>query len=55
PKTLNGLAVEQLEDIPDGNVSFMIGDYRFETVLLDEMKVIKLRATRLFAQTDEED
>ena len=24
PKTLNGLALEQLESIPDGNVSFMV-------------------------------
>ena len=30
PKTLNGLALEQLESIPDGNVSFMIDAYRFE-------------------------
>ncbi|MDM3872645.1 HlyC/CorC family transporter [Porticoccus sp. W117] len=49
PKTLNGLAIEQLEDIPDGNVSFTLGDYRFETVLLDEMKVIKLRASRILS------
>jgi len=31
PKTLNGLALEQLESIPDGNVSFMVSGYRFET------------------------
>lgn len=31
PKTLNGLALEQLESIPDGNVSFMVNGYRFET------------------------
>lgn len=31
PKTLNGLALEQLESIPDGNVSFMVDGYRFET------------------------
>jgi Mg2+/Co2+ transporter CorB len=31
PKTLNGLALEQLESIPDGNVSFMADGYRFET------------------------
>ncbi|UTW46231.1 HlyC/CorC family transporter [bacterium SCSIO 12696] len=46
PKTLNGLAIEQLENIPDGNVSFRVGEYRFETILLDDMKVIKLRANR---------
>ena len=31
PKTLNGLALEQLESIPDGNVSFTVGAFRFET------------------------
>ena len=31
PKTLNGLVLEQLESIPDGNVSFMVEGYRFET------------------------
>ena len=31
PKTINGLALEQLESIPDGNVSFIVDDYRFQT------------------------
>lgn len=31
PKTLNGLALEQLQSIPDGNVSFLVEGYRFET------------------------
>ena len=31
PKTMNGLVLEQLESIPDGNVSFMMDGYRFET------------------------
>jgi Mg2+/Co2+ transporter CorB len=39
PKTLNGLALEQLESIPAGNVSFTLGDYRFETELINETKI----------------
>jgi Mg2+/Co2+ transporter CorB len=39
PKTLNGLALEQLESIPDGNVSFMIDAYRFETAQINETMV----------------
>ena len=30
PKTLNGLVLEQLENIPDGNIS-LIDNYCFET------------------------
>jgi Mg2+/Co2+ transporter CorB len=39
PKTLNGLALEQLESIPDGNVSFMVKGYRFETEQINETMV----------------
>ena len=39
PKTLNGLALEQLESIPDANVSFMINDYRFETQEINETMI----------------
>src|SRR5690606_18440935 len=31
PKTLNGLAMEYLESIPDGNISFYVDGYRIET------------------------
>jgi Mg2+/Co2+ transporter CorB len=41
PKTLNGLALEQLQSIPAGNVSFTLGDYRFETELINETKIKK--------------
>ncbi|MBU2887055.1 HlyC/CorC family transporter [Gilvimarinus agarilyticus] len=38
PKTLNGLAMEYMERIPDGNVSFSIDQYIFETVeITDKM------------------
>lgn len=38
PKTLNGLAMEYLESIPDGNIGFEIDGYRFETTeITDKM------------------
>ncbi|MFL0796524.1 MAG: HlyC/CorC family transporter [Cellvibrionaceae bacterium] len=40
-KTLNGLVIEHLEHIPDANMSFEIGDYRFETTAMDEKMVMK--------------
>lgn len=39
PKTLNGLIVEFLENIPDAIVSFEIGDYRFEISKLSETRI----------------
>lgn len=44
PKTLNGLAMEYLESIPDGNVCFELDAYRLETTeitdkMIDRMKV----------------
>jgi len=50
PKTLNGLAVELLENIPNGNVSFTIGEYRFETMLLDTKRIIKVRGQKVIAR-----
>lgn len=59
PKTINGLVLEQLERIPDGNVSFTIGHYRFETLALNGNKVTKLKVKRLLmnspANEDDED
>jgi Mg2+/Co2+ transporter CorB len=47
PKTLNGLALEQLESIPDGNVSFMVGGYRFETEEINGTMIKKVAVTCL--------
>ena len=41
PKTLNGLIMEYLENIPEALVSFEIGDYRFEIKSLCETKIEK--------------
>jgi Mg2+/Co2+ transporter CorB len=44
PKTMNGLVLEQLESIPDGNVSFTINGYRFQTIEIDGTRVKKASA-----------
>lgn len=46
PKTLNGLALELLEHIPEGNVSFVLDDYRFETVSIGENMVERVIARK---------
>lgn len=43
PKTLNGVMMEYLESIPDGNSCFQIGNYRFETVTLSEKMIEKAK------------
>ena len=56
PKTLNGLALEQLESIPDGNVSFMVDGYRFETEEINGTMIKKIVVTpmkRKPVETDE--
>ncbi len=47
PKTLNGLALEQLESIPDGNVSFMFEGYRFETQKINETMIKQVLVTSI--------
>jgi Mg2+/Co2+ transporter CorB len=46
PKTLNGLIVEHLGDIPDAGVSFRIGDQAIEIVQTQDraVKVVRLQA-----------
>lgn len=43
PKTLNGLAMEYLERIPDGNISFALDQYLFETVEITDKMVAWFR------------
>lgn len=47
PKTLNGLAMEYLENIPDADIGFEISNYRFETAQLTDKVIAWLRVTRL--------
>ncbi|MBR9910385.1 MAG: HlyC/CorC family transporter [Gammaproteobacteria bacterium] len=39
PKTLNGLMIEFMENIPAGNIGFQIERYRFETVELSDKMI----------------
>lgn len=47
PKTLNGLVVEHLENIPDAHVSFEIERYRFETAEISDKMIAKARVCEL--------
>lgn len=47
PKTLNGLATEYLQVIPDGYVSFDLDDYRFEITSLTGKMIEKAKVCRL--------
>lgn len=46
PKTLNGLAMEYLESIPDAHIGFALDGYRFETTDLTEKMIAWLRVYR---------
>ncbi len=46
PKTLNGLVVEFLENIPDANISFQLGNYYVETAELSEKRIEKARVRK---------
>ena len=48
PKTLNGVILEYLESIPDGNVCVVFGNYRFETL---EVKENLIKAVRGWEDT----
>jgi Mg2+/Co2+ transporter CorB len=48
PKTLNGLAMEYLENIPDADVGFQIGQYLFETTQVTDKIIVSLRASKVF-------
>ena len=54
PKTLNGLALEQLESIPDGNVSFIVSSYRCETIELNGKMIKKICVIPLKNEKEEE-
>ena len=44
PKTMNGLLLEQIEDIPEPGVSVTIGDYEIEVVQVQDkmVKVVRI-------------
>lgn len=47
PKTLNGLAIEYLENIPDANVGFEIQNYRVEIAQLTDKFIAELRVKKM--------
>jgi len=49
PKTVNGIIVEHLENIPDACVSFKIGSYQFEIVEHSETRIEKAKILELSA------
>lgn len=46
PKTLNGLALEVLQEIPEGNVCFCLNNYRFETLSQSDKRVHDVKVWR---------
>jgi Mg2+/Co2+ transporter CorB len=47
PKTLNGLILEHLENIPDSNTSLRIGDYLLEIMQVKDNMVKAVRARHI--------
>lgn len=52
PKTLNGLMMEYLENIPKGHISFIIKDYVFETVALSSTMIESAKVKLLTVASD---
>lgn len=50
PKTFNGLAMEHLENIPDGNISFFILNYRVEIVEMSDKMITRARVKQMGRQ-----
>ena len=50
PKTINGLAVEHIESIPDGLCSFNINNYCFELVRISETMIEAVRVKAISEQ-----
>ncbi|WP_250463068.1 HlyC/CorC family transporter [Microbulbifer litoralis] len=47
PKTFNGLAMEHLESIPDGNISFFILNYRVEIEAVSDKMITRARVKKM--------
>ena len=55
PKTLNGLILEMLREIPEAAVSLEIGDVRMEIVQIDNQAIKTVRLFRPTARTPSRD
>lgn len=52
PKTLNGLAMEYLENIPDADIAFKIDGYHFETAQLTDKMIAQVRVKQLAPEAE---
>lgn len=55
PKTLNGLALEWLESIPDGHVCFRIDNCLFETVSITDRRIDSVTGRALYTPLADEE
>jgi Mg2+/Co2+ transporter CorB len=55
PKTINGLLLEQLEDIPEGGTSLVVADHPVEILQVQNRMVKVVRIQPLLAPPDEEE
>jgi Mg2+/Co2+ transporter CorB len=57
PKTLNGLIIEHLEDIPQNNLSVRIAGYPIEIVEVsnNRIKIVRVMPEFFVSETPEED
>lgn len=54
PKTLNGLVLEHLEFIPEGNLCVQLADYQIETLQIKDNIVKRLKISRLDREPEDE-
>lgn len=54
PKTLNGLAMEYLESIPDAHIGFALDGYRLETTELTDKMIAWMRVERVPRSGDDD-
>lgn len=52
PKTLNGLIIETLESLPEGNVCMRLDNYRMETLQISENTIKTVRVVALEKEED---
>ena len=52
PRTISGLIIQHIETLPHGNICTEIGDYRIETLQLDESSISSLRISRIAKEQD---
>jgi Mg2+/Co2+ transporter CorB len=46
PKTLNGLIIDHLDQIPTNNICIQLKSYKLETLKIETNKVVQLKVTK---------